>query len=200
MTSSLKTFLFTFLAGLALGAHAGTEPDPADRIVGLWVTDKGEGHVEIFKEQDGYAGRLVWIKEPFFPEDDPMAGEVRIDRENPDPELRDRPVEGLKIMQGFAYDGDDRWTDGTIYDPENGKTYRCKIWLTDDGHLKVRGYVGISLFGRTTEWIPLLGSSGAAVDTDEPDQAPAMDDEQAGTEIEDEPRTDNADDGKDDAQ
>lgn len=131
----------------------------ADRILGLWVTDKGAAHVEIYKEQGLYQGRIVWLAEPLYPVGDPEAGESKHDRNNPDPAQRAAPVLGLQIMRGFHAVAEGRWQDGTIYDPENGKTYACKLWLTDDGTLKVRGYVGISLFGRTTEWVPLVGAN-----------------------------------------
>ena len=103
-------------------------------------------------------GTIVWLKEPFYGEKDPAgpAGEIRKDSENPDPSLRSRNIVGLRIMEGFEYLGNDRWSNGTIYDPENGETYKCRITLTGEGTLKVRGYVGISLFGRTSEWTPVL--------------------------------------------
>ncbi len=55
-------------------------------------------------------------------------------------------------MTGFAANGEGKWTGGRIYDPNNGKTYKCTLELANDGTLKVRGYVGISWFGRTETW------------------------------------------------
>lgn len=141
-----------------------TKTDPADAILGIWATDKAEAHIEISRtEDDTYTATIIWLKEPFYPLDDKgeMGGQPKVDRENPDPELRDRPIVGLQIMQGLRHAGRQRWVDGEIYDPETGKTYSSKIWLTDEGTLKVRGYVGISLFGRTTEWTPVLGAGDA---------------------------------------
>lgn len=154
----MKNRIAALMVSLFLSAVAWAGDSGADDIVGIWATDKAEAHVEIFKSEDGYSGKIIWLKDPFFPEDDEggMAGEPKVDRENPDPELQQRSVVGLKIMDAFQYDGEGRWSNGTIYDPENGKTYKCKIWLTRTGSLKVRGYVGISLFGRTTEWTPVL--------------------------------------------
>ncbi|HEX6927884.1 MAG TPA: DUF2147 domain-containing protein [Gammaproteobacteria bacterium] len=147
--------VFTLLSGVTAADDAKTE---ADRILGVWATEKAEAHVEISRDESGYRGRIVWLKEPFYAADDPdgMAGLAKMDRENPDPALRNRHIDGLLIMEGFHYAGDGQWTGGTIYDPDNGETYSCKLWLTEDGSLKVRGYVGISLFGRTTEWTPVL--------------------------------------------
>ncbi len=126
----------------------------ADGIVGVWVTEGGKSRVEIDKVGDSYSGRIIYLKQPRYPADDPqgMAGQTKVDRENPDPALRKRPILGLQLMQGFHYDGDGYWSDGHIYDPESGKTYKCKMWFTKDGDLKVRGYIGFALFGRTTLW------------------------------------------------
>ncbi len=58
---------------------------------------------------------------------------------------------GLVNLEGFKFD-DGEWEDGTIYDPKSGKTYSATMELDGKNLLKIRGYVGISLFGRTTEW------------------------------------------------
>lgn len=143
------------------GIVTASEADPGDTIIGIWATDRAEAHIEISRSEEGlYSATIIWLEEPFYPADDEggMAGEPKVDRNNPDPELRDRPIEGLRIMHGLKYAGRGRWTGGEIYDPETGNTYSSKIWLTKGGTLKVRGYMGISLFGRTTEWTPVLGS------------------------------------------
>jgi len=105
----------------------------------------------------------VWLKEPFYPTGDAqgMAGKPKVDRNNPDVALRSRPLIGLPLVSGFHFAGADEWTGGTIYDPENGKTYSCKITLMSNGSLKVRGYIGISLFGRTTAWTRLVSAPAA---------------------------------------
>jgi uncharacterized protein (DUF2147 family) len=126
----------------------------ADSIVGLWrtdPTDKGYAHVEVSREGELFEGRVVWLSQPHFPPGDPEAGRPKVDRLNPDPELRGQPIIGLPLMSGFRY-VDGVWRGGRIYDPETGKTYKCVLRLGDDGKLKVRGYVGISLLGRTTVW------------------------------------------------
>lgn len=149
--------LLSFLLLMPFALTGADQDAGADRILGLWATDKAEAHVEISRGEGGYRGVIVWLKEPFYSDDDEeMPGQSKVDRENPEPELRERDIVGLEIMHGFRYAGDDRWVDGTIYDPENGKTYKCRITFTEDGTLEVRGYVGISLFGRTTEWTPVL--------------------------------------------
>ncbi|MDY0335364.1 MAG: DUF2147 domain-containing protein, partial [Bacteroidales bacterium] len=73
---------------------------------------------------------------------------------NPDTTLQKRPLMGLQLLSGFVFDGDDEWESGKIYDPKSGKTYSCYMEFTDKSKnkLKVRGYIGISLLGRTTYW------------------------------------------------
>ena len=69
------------------------------------------------------------------------------------PTLQNKPVIGLIIVKDFVYKGDGQWHKGTIYDPDNGKTYKCKIKFGDNEKvLKVRGFIGVSLLGRTTLW------------------------------------------------
>ena len=145
------------LLGLAAPAFA----DGPDGVLGVWVTADGKARVEITKHGDVYDGSIVWLKEPLYPADDKTApGQPKVDRNNPDKTLQSRPIIGLPLVQGFKYDGDNVWADGTIYDPDNGKLYSCKMTLTMDGSLRVRGYVGISLFGRTEIWTrPATGSA-----------------------------------------
>lgn len=128
-----------------------------DAILGVWrsaPTDKGYAHIEVVRSDEIYQGRVVWLSEPDFPPGDPQAGRPKADRLNPDPGLRGRPILNMPLMEGFRYDGG-AWEGGRIYDPETGRTYKCVLRLTDDGTLKVRGYVGVSLLGRTTVWRPV---------------------------------------------
>lgn len=150
------------LVGLPSGVAATNTA--GDAIVGLWQTEPEDGeyaHVRITQQEDGtYAGKIVWLNQPDFPasEGPEWAGKPKVDRLNPDPDLRNRPIIGLQIMHGFRYDGDNVWVDGTIYDPKKGKTYSCKMTLRADGTLFVRGYIGISLIGRTSEWTPVASN------------------------------------------
>jgi len=123
----------------------------ADAILGVWTTEGGD-KIEIYSCEEGYCAEIIEIVDPLYPEGDPMAGKPKVDRENPDESLRDRPIIGLELMKGFTAKGNGRWTGGTIYDPENGKTYKCKITLDGENRLKVRGYIGVSIIGRTTVW------------------------------------------------
>ncbi|MGD8441210.1 MAG: DUF2147 domain-containing protein [Holophagae bacterium] len=147
------------LIALVLMVGAPVAAQDGDAILGLWATDPegggGEGHVRMYKEDGRYHGTIVWLAEPVYGPDDPDGpeGQPKVDTENPDPALRDQPVIGLVIARDFVYAGDGLWHKGTIYDPDNGKTYKCKMRFGDtDDVLKVRGFIGFSMLGRTTEW------------------------------------------------
>lgn len=135
-------------------AFAAPVEDNSDAIVGTWLTKEGKARVEITRQGDTYQGTIVWLREPHYPEGDAEAGKTKHDRNNPDPALRDRPIVGLRILDEFKYVGDRTWSGGYVYDPESGNTYRGKIRLDDNGRLLLRGYVGISLLGRTEAWEP----------------------------------------------
>jgi len=142
---------------MVLTAVPGVAAD-GDEILGLWATEPnpvdGNAHVEISAEGGKFHGRIVWLEKPEYAADDEqgMGGKAKVDRENPDPKLQSRPILSLEIMKGFVYSGKGEWKKGTIYDPENGKTYKCKAKITDEGRLKVRGYIGFSMLGRTSVW------------------------------------------------
>lgn len=125
-----------------------------DGILGKWVTKEGKSHITISKCAAGLCGKVTWLKEPNYPADDDkgMAGQPKIDRENPAPPLRSKPILGLQLLNGFKTNNGNVWEDGTIYDPENGKTYKCKMTLADAKTLNVRGFIGFSWIGRTTVW------------------------------------------------
>lgn len=126
----------------------------SDRILGVWTTREGKSKVEVFKRGATFCGKVVALKEARYPAGDAngMGGKAKVDRNNPNPALQSQPVLGLNIMKNFHYTADGTWEGGTIYDPDNGKTYKCKITLPTPNRMNVRGFIGISLFGRTEEW------------------------------------------------
>ncbi|MDJ0905319.1 MAG: DUF2147 domain-containing protein [Woeseiaceae bacterium] len=130
---------------LALLLFAGTAFADRAAVEGRWLTQEQDGWIRISLIGESLEGRIAGAP-PGSPE------EREFDDRNPDPSLRTRKLDGLVIMSGFEYDGDGRWKNGTVYDPNNGKTYRCTITLIDANTLKVRGFVGVSLFGRSATW------------------------------------------------
>lgn len=119
----------------------------ADAVLGTWLTENKKAHVKVYEKGNEYFGKIVWLKNPN--NDD---GTPKRDTKNPDPKLRSRTVLGLNILRGLEYNGNKQWTGGKIYDPNNGKTYSCKMTLASPDTLNIRGFVGISLLGRTSHW------------------------------------------------
>lgn len=120
----------------------------ADLVIGDWLVQDKKAKVQIYKKGDRYFGKIVWLKEP-----NDEQGKPKLDKENPEEKLRSRPIIGMVMLRDFVYDEDLVWEDGEIYDPKNGKTYSCKMTLGEDGRtLDVRGYIGISLIGRSQTW------------------------------------------------
>lgn len=137
---------FSALLLVIVVAVARAQP-PADAILGVWESGNGKARIKIDKAGDTYMGRIVWLREP-----NDEAGKPKVDKNNPDEALRSKPLLGYSMLKGFSFKGDKKWEDGTIYDPESGSTYSCTITMTDENTLDVRGYIGVSLFGRTDVW------------------------------------------------
>lgn len=133
---------------------AGAHADEKTALLGTWITQGGESRVEITQAADGtFVGRIIWLAELNFPPEDSEAGKPKHDCHNPDSARQSTPIIGLEILKGFIYGSGGTWSGGTIYDPKIGKTYKCKISLAEEGKkLNVRGFLGISLIGRTEIW------------------------------------------------
>ena len=114
--------------------------------LGVWTNEIKEARFEIYKCGDKLCGKIIWLKEPN------RDGKPKLDINNPDPKLRNRPLMGLAFIQGFEYDGDNKWDEGTIYDPQSGKTYSCYMKMMIKDAMEVKGYIGISLIGRSQNW------------------------------------------------
>jgi uncharacterized protein (DUF2147 family) len=136
---SKKIILTMFLlVGMANTSQAQSK---ADVIIGEWINEKKDAKFQIFKQDDKYFGKIIW-----------GTGDQKKDTKNPDTKLRNREVIGIIMLRDFVFDGDDTWEKGTIYDPREGKTYSCKITQKGKNQINVRGFVGISMFGRTEIW------------------------------------------------
>ena len=118
--------------------------------VGVWrsIDDKTKQERSIIRITEEN-GELKGVVEKIFdqPGDDP----AHLCKDCKD-ERKDKPIIGMAILWGLKKDGD-AWAGGEILDPKNGKVYRCKITLSQDGKsLNVRGFIGISLIGRSQTW------------------------------------------------
>jgi uncharacterized protein (DUF2147 family) len=134
-------------------AAAGPAPD-GDAILGVWNNEEKDAKIEIYRCDGKYCGKVVWLKDPNYPEGskEGTPGTPWLDHNNPAPAKRKTPIIGLDIMYGFTYAGENTWSGGTVYDPKNGNAYRGKMTLASPNRLSMRGFVGIPLFGRTTTW------------------------------------------------
>jgi uncharacterized protein (DUF2147 family) len=142
----MKKFSLVFFFILAITAIYAQDEN---KVVGTWLTSGGDSKIAIKKSSNGkFSGEVVWLKDPN------RDGKPKTDHKNPDEKLRSRPTLGLSILSGFEYDADDKeWEDGTIYDPKEGKTYKCIMWFEKDpNHLHVKGYIGFSLIGKEVVW------------------------------------------------
>lgn len=129
MPSSIFRALVVGIALVARAAHAVT-------IEGDWLTPNGVARVRIGPCAAGLCGTIIALKAP-----SDAAGHLQRDGRNVNPALRLRPIVGLEIVHGFKAAGEGRWNDGTIYNPDDGKTYTSKITLKPDGGLKVEGCI-----------------------------------------------------------
>lgn len=142
--------LFIALVGMFTFSAHTAQAQKANDILGTWLNADKDAHVQIYQEGNNFFGKIVWLKTPI----DPETGKPKTDKLNPDESLKSRPSMGLVLLKDFVFD-DDEWEDGTIYDPKSGKTYSCYMEFDDDDNLdklKIRGYIGVSLLGKTTYW------------------------------------------------
>lgn len=139
----------TLLLSLSLLFWFSVTAQDENQVVGTWLTQYGDSKVSIQKDSNGkYNGVITWLKEPN------RDGKPKVDYKNPDVTLQSRPTLGLEILSGFIYESDDKeWIDGKIYDPKEGKTYKCLMWFEEDmDKLHVKGYIGFSLIGKQVIW------------------------------------------------
>lgn len=134
-----KLLIASILTASSVTAWAANT-QPGD-ITGVWQTKSG-GYVQIYKDGDVYDGKIVGSTD----------GKARYDKNNPDADKKGRRLLGVNVLQGLTYEGDSSYDDGHIYDPDNGKTYKAKATLTGPDTLEARGYIGISLLGKSQTW------------------------------------------------
>ena len=120
----MKRMILSF--ALAMIAWVGYAQD----IKGKWLTEAGDAQVEIYESNGKMNGKIVWLEK----------GPDTKDVHNKDEKLRSRKLMGVNILSGLTKK-EDKWEGRRIYNPKNGKNYKCAIWLDGD-KLKVRGYIG----------------------------------------------------------
>lgn len=143
MQFGIGLIAYLFAAAITLSC-----PHAENAVQGNWLTEEKTSIVEIYGcGGDTLCGRLLWLR--LRPSDNnPEA----VDDRNPRPELRRRKLCGLVMMWALRPAGQSEWDGGSLYDPQSGKTYRGKILLEPNDTLSLRGYIGISLIGRSQIW------------------------------------------------
>ena len=152
MRPVFRSIVVAFALLLATAAYAAS-----DTPVGTWTqvddaTGKPKSIIEITEQPDGTLQGVV--RQVLFSDHgtNPICAKCEGGRHN-------QPVVGMMIMWGVKKDGD-VWDGGKILDPHNGKTYKVKLSLADNGQkLDVRGYIGMPLLGHTQTWIRKDGSA-----------------------------------------
>jgi uncharacterized protein (DUF2147 family) len=143
----MKSFVITLLICVC-ASFTDAQVSESDRILGVWEPGNGKARVKIEKIGEKYYGKIVWLREP----NDANTGQPKVDKHNPDQSIRNVPLKGYRLLKDFKYSGSNVWENGTIYDPENGSTYKCVIKMTDSNTLDIRGYIGVEALGRTDVW------------------------------------------------
>ena len=124
------------VAAVSLGLTVAAQPaGAADSATGTWRLSNGKVTVRVSSCGDGLCGRVVALRKP---RDD--KGRPRLDKENPNPSLRSRPVIGLTILSNMRANGEGTWS-GTIYNPDDGNTYASSMQLVGPSTMKVNGCV-----------------------------------------------------------
>jgi uncharacterized protein (DUF2147 family) len=135
----LQFFLLPFFYSFSTGS-------PADQVIGFWLTSDGKAKIQVYKAGDNYFGKIVSGKDLY----EANGRDLKKDLKNSNPSKRQRTIKDAVILNNFQYK-DGVWSEGTIYDPANGNTYSCKMKFAGS-RLEIRGYIGVSLFGRTEIW------------------------------------------------
>jgi uncharacterized protein (DUF2147 family) len=142
-------FIFIFLTVTCFSTATFVTSD----ISGTWLNQDGDAHIKIFESKGKYFGQIVWLKIP----NDPETGKPKLDKHNGDDAKKTRPILNLIIMVNLTWNENNQdWEGGAIYDPKSGNTYSLTCKLTDKNTLQLRGYMGISLLGRTDIWTRVI--------------------------------------------
>jgi uncharacterized protein (DUF2147 family) len=138
-------------------AAPGTAVSGSLSADGAWFIDGTGVAVQIFDCSGLLCGRVIWLEKARD-----SAGQLARDNKNPDPVFRERPLCGLTVLQGLEPAGLDHWNSGSLYNPDDGKTYRISAVLRSADVFIARVYLGVPLFGETKTLlrVPRLRSEG----------------------------------------
>jgi len=116
------------VAGMVNYACAITEK-PADAILGEWLDDKGTVQIQVYKADNKYHARIVWLKDATIASN------------------------GTKVLEGLQYKQNNTWQQGRIFYPRTNSWYDCRCTLHDSSLMKVRAYLGTPFLGKTLNFI-----------------------------------------------
>lgn len=149
MKASAKT-LILFVALACLAPRAGNAQSQTFDPAGLWLTENKRSVVELAPCGDALCGKIAWIIE----------GGMQFDEKNPDEAKRSNPMCGLSIVSGLSQGRSDpnSWHNGKIYKADDGDTYDARLTMKGPDTLEVRGFMGVSLFGKSQTWTRVSAS------------------------------------------
>ncbi|MDB5156168.1 MAG: hypothetical protein JWR50_875 [Mucilaginibacter sp.] len=139
-------FKFLILSFLTVFAPKHITINDADRICGKWISSNKDIIVQVYKDGNGFKGKMVWFKNI----DNSKTMDEWTDKHNPNPALRNRKLIGMDILSTMNYvPQSDSWENGKIYDSQTGKEWSASVRISKEGALKVTGYWHLKFIGRT---------------------------------------------------
>jgi uncharacterized protein (DUF2147 family) len=130
-----------FLVALTTQAQNGKE------ITGVWWNAEKKAKIEVYQQGSTFSGKIIWLKVTTNAD----GSTPRVDENNPDAKEAKKPLMGKVVLKNLTWEGGNEYEGGSIYDPKTGKTYSCEAKL-EGKTLYLRGYIGVSLIGKTSEW------------------------------------------------
>jgi uncharacterized protein (DUF2147 family) len=142
--------LLGFVVLIICSSSIYSQAQSADDISGTWWNDTKTSKIKVEKKEGKYIGTIVYIIPEKY-----IDGAPEKDNKNPDVNLKNRSRLNLQILSGLVYNSSAKeWAGGSIYDPNNGKTYDCYVWLEGKDILQLKGFVaGIRMLGRKSAWV-----------------------------------------------
>jgi len=130
-------------AALLFAAPAMAQSNKAP--TGLWLTENQRSAIELYQCKKGepvLCGKIAWI----------IQDGMQFDTKNPDASQHKKPLCGMTILSGLRMEEPSKWTGGKVYKADEGSMYDAKMTVLSDNALELRGFAGISMFGKTQTW------------------------------------------------
>jgi uncharacterized protein (DUF2147 family) len=140
MNTVVTTFNILVIV-ITLWCNSQAQPDE-DRILGRWYTENSQAAFDFFRDGEMYKAKLIPLEIPDLK-----------DYKNPVDSLRNRKLYGAVTIYGLIYDQKkQQWLDGKVYNPDDGRIYTCYCYITKNGTLVFRGYIGFPALGKSQVW------------------------------------------------